>query len=461
MKKIIFLIFILSLFVFAFGQYSKVVVIGDSLSAGYCSGGLVETFQQNSFPALIARQCGINDFEQPLVSEPGIPALLRLVDLTPVIIPITTDPTQYGHPLNLNLQRPYDNLAVPGATLYDALNTVTDNGGLHDLILRGLGTQVQQAISLNPDLIIVWIGNNDVLGAATSGTPIEGVTLTPKDVFQAEFEQLISTLKSSTGADIIVANIPSVLSIPFVTTVPPYIINPQTGEVVVDQNGNPMTYLGQSDDGSPFISPNSKVLLTAMQYIAQGYGLPTQLGGNGQPLPDSVVLTPNELATIEDYLNTFNSYIKSTAEKYGCALFDSNNIFKDIVANGIEVGGITIRTNFLTGGFFSLDGVHPTAIGYALVAEYMIRTINQYFGKNIPDVDLYPFIFNSPVCCLTQGKLDITKLNISGLEGVVDLFGKNLKKWQNKGSLIDDIGNLNPVNLMDAGIDKDIFRNTR
>ena len=37
-------------------------------------------------------------------------------------------------------------------------------------ILRGLGTQVQQAVALRPGLITVWIGNNDVLGAAVRGT---------------------------------------------------------------------------------------------------------------------------------------------------------------------------------------------------------------------------------------------------------------------------------------------------
>ncbi len=449
MKKILFIILIFTFMAFAFGQYSKVVAVGDSLMAGYSSGGLVQTYQQYSMPALVAAQCGISDFEQPLVSEPGIPALLKLIDLTPTIAPITTDPSQFGHPLNLNLQRPYDNLAVPGSTLYDALNTVTDNGGMHDLILRGLGTQVQQAISLHPDLLLVWTGNNDVLGAAVSGTPIPGVTLTPKDVFQAEYDQLISTLSSNTSADILVATIPSVVSIPFVTTIPPFIINPATGQPVTDNSGNPVTYLGQSDNGSPFIAPNSYVLLTAAPYLAQGYGIPTTLGGNGQPLPDSVVLTPNEIATIEDYVNTFNSDIKATAQKYGCAVFDINSIFSDIVQNGVEIGGITLTSKFLVGGIFGLDGVHPTPIGYAITAEYMIQTINQAFGKNIPDLDLYPFIFDSPVCCMTMGnasKINLRKLKMTGFEGLYNTFCKKLEKFQNKVNLINHLGEINPLN---------------
>ncbi len=444
MKKIIFLVLIFSLAIFTFGQYNKYVAVGDSLTAGYMSGGLVETFQKNSYPALIARQIGISDFEQPLVSEPGIPALLHLVNLTPLIAPITTDPSQWGQPLNLNLQRPYDNLGVPGTTLGEVLNTVTDNGGMHDLILRGLGTQLQQAISLQPDLMTVWVGNNDILGAATSGTAVPGVTITPKDVFASEYDQLVATIKGNTQADVVLVNIPDVTSIPFVTTIPPFIINPQTGQVVTDQSGNPLTYLGQSDDGSPFISPNSYVLLTASAYLAQGYGIPAELGGNGQPLPDTVVLTPNEVATIEEYLNYFNSVISDTAQKYGCALLDIHTIFNNIAANGLEIGGIHLATDFLTGGFFGYDGVHPSALGYAIVANMFIDKINKAFGKNIPEVDLYPFVFNSPVCCLSgSSKVNPVKLQLFGLENLVKLFSKNMNNG-GKADLLKHLGEINP-----------------
>ena len=54
----------------SFGTY---VSIGDSLAAGFESGGLVQTHQVNSVPALLARQAAAPDFQLPLVSEPGIP----------------------------------------------------------------------------------------------------------------------------------------------------------------------------------------------------------------------------------------------------------------------------------------------------------------------------------------------------------------------------------------------------
>jgi len=123
-------------------SFQSLVAVGDSLAAGYTSASLVETHQRNSVPALIARQAGASSFEQPLVTEPGLPPELRLVTLFPVPL-IARKSGSSGSPANFDLPRPYNNLAVPGATSVDVLTRVTDAGGFHDLILRGRGTQVQ------------------------------------------------------------------------------------------------------------------------------------------------------------------------------------------------------------------------------------------------------------------------------------------------------------------------------
>ena len=124
--------------------------IGDSLAAGFESGSLVATHQVVSVPALIARQAGVVDFQLPKVSEPGIPIELHLQTLSPspLIVPKSDKP---GAPTNLALSRAYNNLAVPGARLRDVLLTTT--GGLHPLVLRGIGTALQQAVALNPCLL--------------------------------------------------------------------------------------------------------------------------------------------------------------------------------------------------------------------------------------------------------------------------------------------------------------------
>ena len=357
-------------------NFTRYVAFGDSLTAGFNSGSLVRTYQNNSYPILIYRQATgkTTGFEQPLVSEPGIPGILTLQSIVPRVV-IAASGGQ-GQPLNLNLQRPYDNIAVPGARLHDLLATTT--GGLHDLILRGLGfTQLQQGLSLQPTFATLWIGNNDVLAAATSGIAIEGVTLTPAAQFDAEYRQAAAAI-ASVGAKMAIANIPDVTSIPFVTTVSRFLTLP-TGQTV--------TLVGPNGP----LQAGDFVLLTASADIGAGRGIP----GVGPPLADSQVLSAAEVAAIQDHINHYNATISAVANERGAALVDANAVLRQLATTGINVGGITYRSSFLTGGVFSYDGVHPTAFGYALIANQFIDAINAKFGGDIPLVDLFPFVFGT------------------------------------------------------------------
>src|SRR5579863_4620562 len=154
-------------------DFTNYVSSVDSLTAGFMSGSLIETSQLHDYPSIIANQAtaGAADFQQPLVSPPGIPNILQLEGLFPtVILPL---PGQ-GAPINLDLPRLYNNLAVPGETVGTMLTVKSDipttgKPGLHDLILRGFGTQIEEVVGSKPTFVTLWIGNNDALGAATSG----------------------------------------------------------------------------------------------------------------------------------------------------------------------------------------------------------------------------------------------------------------------------------------------------
>src|SRR5437764_8376855 len=122
----------------AFGQanLSKYVALGDSLTAGFSSGSINATFQSTSYPALLAKQFGITDFQQPLVSPPGLPGILQLTRLVPT--PVISPSAGAGSPINIGLKRAYDNMAVPGATVHDLLTKLqsTSANDPTDLILR-------------------------------------------------------------------------------------------------------------------------------------------------------------------------------------------------------------------------------------------------------------------------------------------------------------------------------------
>jgi lysophospholipase L1-like esterase len=352
------------------------VALGDSLTAGVVNGSLVETHQRNSFPAIIARQAGSQDFQQPTIAEPGLPPEAALVSLLPVVVaPKAASP---GKPTNLALPRPYNNLGIPGANVVDYATTVTDGGGPFDLVLRGLGTAPAQAVALRPTFMTLWMGNNDVLGAVVRGTTIDGVTLTPTPAFRVAYAQVVNTLKT-TGATIIAATIPDVTTIPFVTTIPPVVVNPATREPVI-VNGLTVPLLGP--DGS--LPSGTFVTLAASSLLNRGVGIPVFLGGTGEPLPAEVILDPAEIATLKDRVIAHNRAIRDICEANSIPIVDMNQILANVAADGYHVGGVTLTAAYLTGGIFGYDGIHPTDLGYAVIANEWIKVINQNGGALEP-----------------------------------------------------------------------------
>jgi long-chain fatty acid transport protein len=352
------------------------VALGDSLTAGIVNGSLVETHQRHSFPAILALQAGVTGFEQPLISDPGIPIELVLVTLTPPVV--AAKAATPGAPLRLDLARPYNNLGVPGSTVSDLLTRTTDAGGFHDLILRGRGTALSQGTSLHPTTLTLWIGNNDVLGAAVRGQAIEGVTLTPLPVFRAAYQSVVTAVKAS-GAFVVAANIPDVTAVPFVTTIKPYVVSPSTGAPVL-VNGQNVPLIGPAGA----LSADARVTLAASPLLLRGEGIPTSLGGTGRPLPDEVVLDPGELSAIRARIDQFN-------QAATIPVLDVHAFYTDVATRGRDVGGVTFTSAYLSGGLFGYDGVHPTELGYALLTNEWIRTIDAR-GGTLPLVDLGPYL---------------------------------------------------------------------
>ena len=135
--------------------------------------------------------------------------------------------------------------------------------------------------------------------------------------------------------------------------------------------------------------------------------IPLILGGTMKgPLPDAAVLSASEVVTVQAMVKAYNSVIASSATSAGATLVDINALFANTPANGITVNGIKGTTSFL-GGAFSLDGIHPTNTGYAVVANAFIDTMNKAFSKTIPDVNLVPIAAADPLFPPYPGHQDV------------------------------------------------------
>lgn len=367
---------------------TRFVAIGNSLTAGYMNGALYRSGQVNSFPALFARRAGV-EIEQPLIANPGIASpgtdegWLVLVSLSPFVLDRARPA---GIPLNASLTRPYDNLGVPGARLTEALAAQTaatsvTNNGFFDLILRGQGTWAQQVAALDATFVTVWLGSNDVLGyAARGGDPNETPGLpTPPETFASVYRAFVADLLATTD-QIALFNIPDVTSIPFMTTVPPYVVEGLSLEPVLDDDGRLIPLLGPDGPLDPF----DLVTIAGAELILEGSGVPVSAGGTGEPLPDAVVLNVAEQTVAQAAVAAYNALIDDLASQHALVLVDVNALLRDLAAGGIVSDGEFLTTDLLTGQVFSLDAVHPTAKGNGLITNSLIEAVNAKFDSTIP-----------------------------------------------------------------------------
>jgi phospholipase/lecithinase/hemolysin len=362
-------------------DFFNLVVLGDSLSAGFISGGWNASGQNNSYVAHLARHLPTFVF-QPLIAEPGIPAELQLVRPT---FPFEVAPkpgTSSGRVAPFVLPT---NLAVPGANVSSALrdrptlpiDTALDLVlGIPGLVIPGsvpVSSQVEMAELLRPSVALVWLGSNDALAAATGGTPSQ---LTGLESFTSDYRAIVSRLRA-TGARLILLNIPDVTVIPALMSIP----------AAAQLTGLPASIitarLGVAE--SDFL-----LLSHVLAYAAKLTGL------SSAPLADSQVLTAAEVTQIRQRVKEFNDAIRTIAAENQAILVDINASLAQLAANGISIGSRRLGTGLL-GGLFSLDGVHPTYTGQAWIANEIVSTLNRMLGLNIPPINLAAVMASDPL----------------------------------------------------------------
>ncbi|MVN21803.1 SGNH/GDSL hydrolase family protein [Mucilaginibacter arboris] len=394
-------------------DFSRYIAVGNSTSAGYADGGLYLAGQQVAFPNLVAGQmklAGGGNFSSPLFSadQANGSGYLKLTgyntDGTPQIVPVTDklavrDVIQIPLIGTVTLYTKYsgdlNNYAVPGINLRDVTNIAYGNyNGYYERMLPGNSptntTPYLDFVTAKPfTFFTCWLGDNDVLGYATSDGTSALYPLTDKATFTSTYNNVITALTKS-GAKGVVVTIPDVTVIPFFhyITVTGLIAAAQKINIAfttlyiqaLDANGNYVTRAATNAD---------LIMLTfnTSQLGATVNGLPLYGLSQANPLLSKEVLDVNEAAKVKDYVNSYNTSIKAAAAANNLPVFDTYALLNQLVG-GITQNGVTINTNFISGGFFSLDGTHFTPRGNAYVADQLINVINTKYGSNLPTLDI-------------------------------------------------------------------------
>lgn len=151
-------------------------------------------------------------------------------------------------------------------------------------------------------------------------------------------------------------------------------------------NGNDLIVLPAQNAIAQF----NETAFTTLQNLGVPAAEAGQLSVNGitYPMEDKWVLTPEEQETIAVALERFNGIITVLAAQYDLPLIDINALLERAGNEGIPLSdGSTITTEFATGGGFSLDGVHLSPRGYALIANAFLEAIEEKYGAELPEVD--------------------------------------------------------------------------
>lgn len=470
-------------------DFTNYVALGNSLTAGYADGALYITGQENSYPNILAQQFGkvqqTNEFTQPLMSDNAggllaggnqITANRRILAVgsngnpSPVIynVPPTTDITNV-------LSGPFSNLGAPGAKSYHLVApgygdiTGVAAGTANPYFVRFASSAqtsvLEDALAQNPTFFSLWIGNNDILGYATSGgvgtdqtgnmdpSTYASNDITDPNVFAAVYSQMVTALTGN-GAEGVLINIPDVTAVPFFTTIPNNALAldaataanltgffqavagiftqgliaqgvpaPQAqaiaSQYAISFNEGPNRFIidvpvTQANPlGFRQMTEEEMLVLTIDQAaLAQGYGsvrlspevmqVLGLLQQGGQPtqeqaqlvldavdgIDDKDALDSQEIATIKATTTAYNNTIRQVAQANGLAHVNINRLLSGLANGGIPYDAGVVTSDFVTGGAYSLDGVHPTPRGYAVIANEIIENINATYNATIPKVNV-------------------------------------------------------------------------
>jgi hypothetical protein len=363
--------------------FARYVALGTSNSMGVQSAGIFAAGQEAGWPARLAARVGV-PFSLPIVEEPGCGP--------PLLAPLAADFALVGAfaalgaegdlvsavattcaPLRAGLTLPANNVAISGADVHDALHATVESktafsarvGTLYSRVLPPGQTQVTAMLAQQPTFVSVELAANDVLPASSGLVS----AMTPYDDWARDFDEVIAAVRS-TGARAVLVGLPtSSAGFPSVR---------RAGEFFDEWPFLRALGITVSDDCAR--SPNHLFL--------PGYVLtllartPTTATCTDVPGAEDYVLTPGDIAAIDERMARINAHIQARASEHGYAYFALSSLY-DLPKPPFDLRDVLFSSTPF-GANMSLDGVHPSALGQGILAEAAALAIGATYGLAIP-----------------------------------------------------------------------------
>ncbi len=392
------------------GEKLNMVAMGGGMTAGVRNGGLYRAGQMTAYPNLVARQMGMTDFQSPLFAENEAngTGYLQLVD----------DGTAYP-----SWKEVKNSMTTVKAGSPPELPKYT-GGTVHNYALPGGGISVG-AVPLN----ISGATSVNEYGRSwrteqiyssrlmPSNTDVTKVSMIEKMGNQAinfylledDSDQLLTMIKdkfdiTSWGANKV--NLGYAYSIDFFVDLMKEKSNATKGVVFTWPIISDLAYfnwytmqdlknkakgISITTTGSQSYNLNENTTNVLFNPTANIDALFRNLkkGDNVSiTLENADVIDPWEFNNNTGAIRGYNNYIRRTAQKAGLAIVDLEKIYGQIHNNNyVSADGFKIDGS-PKGNFFSADGIYPTAIGQAVIANEVIKSINATYKSSIPLINL-------------------------------------------------------------------------
>ena len=257
----------------------------------------------------------------------------------------------------------------------------------------------------HPTFVSVWIGNNDVLGAATSSTNAGDTTkITSVANFQARYNTLLDSIEHAGPQGALLIGVANVTRIPYFSRGTTYYAI-KAGLVP-----------GAAFPPNFVVLPNCAPPRGDSVLVPFPYGVP-KIDSAGRDttrtftLDCSVpqVVVPSELVALVTAVTAYNTAISAAAGAHSWAYFDPNPTFDSLALAGaippfpfVRNAAGAINTCAGTpakttppplpatpppfGLMFSCDGIHPSGTTHRLIATHLRNVINTAYSTEIPPI---------------------------------------------------------------------------
>jgi hypothetical protein len=367
--------------------FTSYVALGNSLTAGYQSGGIDDSTQRLSYPSLLAQAMKTRYVYASLAGAGCPPPIVnfqtqaRLANGTATTCSLRTPNTAVA----------LNNVAVPGATSLDPFSVSTAESNTLTTLFLGGKTQVAKAADANPTFVSAWIGNNDVLGAALSGilVPTAGVSagVTSQAAFTTNYTAMVKGLTAiPTLKGAILLGVVKVTAVPALFPVAA-LQNPAFKAGFDQFAGAPTTVLPNC-----LSAPGNQALIS-IEILAQirSGAHPPVIGCAKNSIPgtlvgDIFIVDSTEQASLTATVAGYNATIQAAAAANGWAYYDPNPLLATLKTPG--TGCINIVPDLANatapfGACISLDGIHPTVVANRQITAALVAAINTKYGTSI------------------------------------------------------------------------------